>query len=241
MFFLLRGKGLEVGLSSLRFDGLTEQLAEEIVAAGQKTATLAPEAGTERLRRTIHKKMSDDIILEKCGLLFRAGLKNMKLYFLAGLPGETGEDLDGIIGLAGKIRRRMVEEGRKRGRLGDLHISLNCFVPKPGTPLQYEPMDRVKTLRDKIDYLRSAFSRLSNLRFSAMSPFDAHVQGILSRGDERLTPFLLEAGMRTITWRRAARQAGLDLEKENCGRRAAGDPLPWRHLKTEFRCLPTVE
>jgi radical SAM superfamily enzyme YgiQ (UPF0313 family) len=230
----LRGRSLEVGLSSLRFEGLTARLAGEIVRAGQKTATLAPEAGTEKLRRTIHKQLSDEVILEKCGLLFRAGLKHMKLYFLVGLPGEARGDLEGIIELVGQIHRLMVAEGRKRGRLGDLHISVNCFIPKPHTPLQDAPMDNIKTLREKIAFLRQALSSFSNLRLTAMSPHAAHVQGLLSRGGDGLTPLLLEAGLNTVTWRQAARRAGADMESENCRRREADEKPFWKQLKTVF-------
>ena len=231
----LHGRGLSVGLSSLHFKGITESFTRTVMEAGQRTVTLAPEAGTESMRRSIRKDITDEQILEKTDLLFLNGLRNLKLYFMIGLPGEREEDMEGIVRLAGRIREGMITAGRPRGRLGELHVSLNCFVPKPKTGLQNMPMEDMGTLQKKIRFIRKSLSAMSNLHFSAMSPFGAHIQGLLSRGDAGLTPLLLEAGTSDKGWRQAARSLGLNPEEENCRVRDSEENFPWDCLKTTFR------
>ena len=151
---IVEANGMELSISSLRADSLTEDLAAALARGGHRTLTIAPEAGTERLRRAIRKAITDEQILGACDLVRSHGIPNLKTYFMIGQPTETDEDVEAIPDLA----RRMLERLRildARGHpFGRLTLSISSFVPKPWTPFQWAPFDGANSLQAKLEVIR---------------------------------------------------------------------------------------
>jgi radical SAM superfamily enzyme YgiQ (UPF0313 family) len=188
----IMGRGGEVSVSSLRLDALTEKEVAQLQAAGLKTVAIAPEAGSQRMRDLINKNLSEEQILHAVRLLAEANLLNLKLYFLIGLPQETDADILAILSLADRVRLIWREAGRMRGQLGNLTLSVNPFIPKPFTPLQWAGMEGEKSLKKKIRTLQAGVSRLPNTSLISESLRSAQVQALLARGDRRIGRLLPE-------------------------------------------------
>ncbi len=182
--------------SSLKADQISPRLAKVLAGSGTKSVTVAPEAGSERMRRVINKNLTEGEILRAAELMVGDGVDSLKLYFMCALPTETEADLDGICDLAAKIRDRMMGHGRKRGRVGRITVSLNPFVPKPWTPFQWDPMVPVAVAQAKIAYIRRKVGRMPNVDLDADSPREAYMQTLMSRGDRRVAD-VIEALART--------------------------------------------
>jgi len=218
--------GGEVSVSSVRIDAITAQQVEGLARAGHRTLALAPEAGSQRLRDVVNKGIDEAQILAAVRLIAAAGIPNLKLYFMIGLPGESDDDVTAIGELTGRIREVWAEVGRSRGRLGRLTLSVNPFVPKPWTPLQWAPMERLASLEKKYRMLQRLVGPLANVELQSESLRGALVQGLLSRGDRRCGRVLmpLAAGK---SLRVACREAGIDpayfLERE----RGRNELFPW--------------
>ena len=172
--------------SSLKADQISPRLAKVLAGSGTRSVTVAPEAGSERMRRVINKNLTEGEILRAAELMVGDGVDSLKLYFMCALPTETEADLDGICDLAAKIRDRMMGHGRKRGRVGRITVSLNPFVPKPWTPFQWDPMVPVSVAQAKIAYIRRKTGRMPNVDLDADSPREAYMQTLMSRGDRRV-------------------------------------------------------
>ncbi len=177
--------GGRVSPSSLKADMISPRLAAALGAGGTRSATVAPEAGSERMRRLINKNLSEAEILRAADLLVGERVDSLKLYFMCALPTETPEDLEAIVDLTAAIRDRMMGPGRSRGRVGEIKVSINPFVPKPWTPLQWESMLPVPDAQRRIGTLRRALNRLPNVSMESESPREAYLQTLLSRGDRR--------------------------------------------------------
>ena len=182
--------GGQVSLSSLRADRLTPELASALAAGGLKTVALAPEAGSERLRRVINKHLSEDELARAVEILLEAGVPNLRLYFMLGLPEEQEEDLEELVGLARRVRSQVVSLSRPRGHLGTVTLSINAFVPKPWTPFQWTAMATPQVLKKRLARVKKELSRLANLKVTHDVPKHALVQAAIARGDRRLAPFI---------------------------------------------------
>ena len=176
-----RRRGFRSAVSSIRIPAVTEGVLEPLKASGARSITLAPETGSDRLRRLMNKPISNDFLLEKVRLIFRAGFTQLKLYFILGLPGETMDDVQAILELAAACRGLMLEEARKTGTVGSIHLGCNVLIPKPYTPWQREPMDDEKSLKHKISVLRRGVARLPNVTIDTMSPRQAVWQTYITR------------------------------------------------------------
>lgn len=218
--------GGKVSVSSLRIDGLDEEMIEVLKASGHKTVSLAPEGGSQRMRDLIGKNISEAQILSACRRLIRMNMLNLKLYFIIGLPTETMDDLVEMVGLVRKIREMVIEAAKEKGRLGEIILSVNPFVPKPFTPFQWRGMENLKSLERKAAYLREAFAPLSNLRMKVESLRDAYLQALLSRGDRRLSAVLFKARS-AGNWKRAVKELELDTDSMVFGNKVPGEILPW--------------
>jgi radical SAM superfamily enzyme YgiQ (UPF0313 family) len=219
-------KGGTVSVSSLRIDGIDEQMIDVLIASGHKTVALAPEGGSQRLRDLINKGISEQQILEACERLIAKNILNLKLYFIIGLPTETDADLDELTALVRAIREQVVTAAKQNKRLGEIILSVNPFIPKPFTPFQWCGMNPLKELERKEAYLRRSFSGVANIRFHMENPREALLQGLLSRGDRRLSGFILKAH-ELGNWKKGARALGLDLEASVCREIPLDEPLPW--------------
>ena len=176
--------------SSLRVDAITPLLAGRMAAGGERSITLAPEAGTPRMREVINKDFSDDRIVQAAADALAAGMINVKLYFMCGLPTETDEDVLGMARLAIRIREEvMAPRAKAIGRMGRITLSVNPFVPKPWTPFQWQPMHDRKCLEGKRKLLTNRLRPLG-IDVDFMSPREAALQALLSRGDRRCADLL---------------------------------------------------
>ncbi|MFQ5481973.1 MAG: radical SAM protein [Nitrospinaceae bacterium] len=182
-------EGKTLSFSSLRMETLTPEVVDLILASGQKTLTVAVDAPSERMRDVINKPAADAFIIDKCRFLIERGVLHLKIYSIIGLPWEEDEDLEAFIHLVESIQKVYVETSRSRGRIGQVTISLNPLVPKPGTPFQFHPMESTSSLKKKFMKLRRALGRLPNLKLSFGSPREAYLQTYLSRGDRRALSF----------------------------------------------------
>jgi radical SAM superfamily enzyme YgiQ (UPF0313 family) len=235
-------KGGTVSVSSLRIDGIDEQMIDVLIASGHKTVALAPEGGSQRLRDLINKGISEQQILEACEQLIAKNILNLKLYFIIGLPTETDADLDELTALVRAIREQVVAAAKQNKRLGEIILSVNPFIPKPFTPFQWCGMNPLKELERKEAYLRHSFSGVANIRFHMENPREALLQGLLSRGDRRLSGFIMKAH-ELGNWKKAAKALGLDLEASAGREIPLDEPLPWdfidsvpkERLVTEYR------
>ncbi len=187
-------RGLALSFSSLRADALTDGFLELLRATGARTATIAPEAGSERLRQVINKGLDEATILEAAERLATTGIVHLKLYFMIGLPTEEDEDLKELVALVRRIRHRLLKVSRGRGQMIDLRVSVNCFVPKPWTPFQWVGFAGVSLLKGRLSWLKRALRKESNVTATFDLPKWAHFQAVLARGDRRLSQLLLLLG-----------------------------------------------
>lgn len=221
-------------VSSLRLDALRAEEVRDLKTSGHKTVALAPEAGSQRMRDGINKGLSEEQILAAVRLLAEEGIPNLKLYFLIGLPGEEDADIEAILELTGRIREVWLAVQKTQGRLGSITLSVNPFIPKPFTPLQWAAMTREKVLEAKVRRLRAAVGRLPNTRFICESLRAATLQAFLSRGDRRAgrTLPLLAAGKNLNA---ACRQVGLDPAFYTTRERGEKEIFPWEVLDSGVR------
>jgi radical SAM superfamily enzyme YgiQ (UPF0313 family) len=226
---VVEDNGMELSISSLRADSLTEGLAASLARGGHRTLTIAPEAGTERLRRAIRKAITDEQILGACDLVRAQGIPNLKTYFMIGQPTETDEDVAAIPALA----RRMLERLRvldPRGRpFGRLTLSISSFVPKPWTPFQWAPFAGAGALAAKLETIKRGVGGLATVRVLHENPREAALQALLARGDRRVGDFLEAAARAGGDWRRALREWDGDLDFYT-RRRDLDERLPWDHF-----------
>jgi hypothetical protein len=218
--------GGRVSVSSLRADRLTPELARALADSGAQTVALAPEAGSGRLRRVINKHLSEEQLARAVELLIGAGILNLKLYFMVGLPTETEADVEALAELAARVRQQVVSLSRAKGRLGRVGVSLNAFVPKAWTPFQWEPMLPPREAAARMERVRRALAGLANLKVTTDVPKYALLQGALARGDRRLGP-VVEALASGGSPAAAARAAGVELESFACRPREREELLPW--------------
>ena len=218
--------GGQIGVSSLRADRLTPELARSLAAAGHQSVALAPEAGSERLRRVINKHLTEEDLHRAAETLISAGVANLRLYFMVGLPGETEADLESLVALAKSLRQQVVSAARPLGRLGQVTVSLNAFIPKPWTPFQWEPMAPLALINQRLARIKDALKTTANLKVINDVPKYAQLQAILARGDRRLGRLVttLAAGQNPP---KAYATAGLDPDFYAHRRREPGESLPW--------------
>jgi radical SAM family uncharacterized protein/radical SAM-linked protein len=231
----LEPRSVSVSLSSLHASTLTQELAEQVRRVRKSGFTIAPEAGSQRLRDVINKNLSEEQILEACRLAFEAGWGLLKLYFMIGLPTETDEDVDAVSRLAHEV----LASGRRaaKSRRIEVTVSASSFVPKPATPFQWAGMNRAEELRRKQSRLASQMRR--GVTFKHHDTDTSFLEAVFSRGDRRLGEVLGRAwrlGARfdgwaehfdSGLWRQAFRDAGVDPERYAYGDWDTGQRLPW--------------
>jgi radical SAM superfamily enzyme YgiQ (UPF0313 family) len=201
----LRDLDFHIALSSIKIDAVTEELLALLVGQGERSLAIAPEAGNERLRRAMNKKVSDAMLREKVRLIGAAGITNLKLYLQVGLPGETDADVDDIVRLVDGLRGILLEEGRKRGRLCTLIPSVNAFIPKPQTPFENESLDDPGKLTRKLALLDRAFSKMHNVTFRKMPVVEAVWEAYLAKMGPESRP-ILESAAEGVPVRRLIRE-----------------------------------
>ena len=224
----IRSKDMRYSCASLRADSLTQAVVDGLADSGQKTITIAPETGSERLRRVINKGISEEHLQNAATLSAKSGIQHMRLYIMIGLPTETDEDIEAIVGLAERTQAHMAEVGCK----GRLTLSINPFIPKPFTPFQWMAMDHQKTVEKKLQYIKKALQKNRRIEVLVESPKEAYIQGVLARGDRRLGAVLATcaADRGSKSFKSEMKAAGLDMDEMNYRERSFDEFLPWSHL-----------
>jgi radical SAM superfamily enzyme YgiQ (UPF0313 family) len=223
----LREMGYAISPASLRLDDLTESIVQTLRASGERGITIAPETGSDRLRRVINKTVTNDEILDRAGLIFANGIENLKLYYMIGLPTETDEDLVAIRDLTMQIRERMLKYARGRGRIGRIVGSVNPLIPKPSTAYQWLPMEDPAVTDRKIKRLRTLMSDIDNVYFNIKSERHSYYQALLSLGDRRVAPVIEAAERNGQDWRAAVAETGVDADFYLFRDRSHDAALPW--------------
>jgi radical SAM superfamily enzyme YgiQ (UPF0313 family) len=227
---IVEESGMELSISSLRADSLTEDLVAALARGGHRTVTVAPEAGTERLRRAIRKEISDDQLYAACEMIRRHGIPNLKCYFMIGQPTETSEDVAAIPDLAARLLQRLRVLDQSGKPFGRLTLSVSSFVPKPWTPFQWAPFAGASALEAKLDVIKRGVRRFSNVRVLHENPREAALQALLARGDRRVGDFLELAAGLDGDWRRALREWKGSAEFYTTRPRGVDERMPWDHF-----------
>jgi radical SAM family uncharacterized protein len=228
---IVEDNGMELSISSLRADSLTEGLVSSLARGGHRTLTMAPEAGTERLRRAIRKSITDEQIFIACDLVRAQGIPNLKTYFMIGQPTETDEDVDAIPDLARRMLERLKVLDATGKPFGKLTLSISSFVPKPWTPFQWAPFAGVEALQKKLETIKRGVRAFSNIRVLHENPREAALQALLARGDRRVADFLESAARLGGDWRKALREWDGDPDLYTTRVRTTGERLPWDHFE----------
>ncbi len=176
-----RRSGFRSAVSSIRIPAVKEGVLEPLHASGARSITLAPETGSDRLRALMNKPITNATLLEKVRLIFRHDFTQLKLYFIIGLPQETMEDVHAILELGDACRAIMLEQAKKTGVIGNVHLGVNILIPKPYTPWQREPMDGERSLKRKISVLKKGVAQLPNVTLTTMPPRQAIWQTYITR------------------------------------------------------------
>lgn len=221
---------LSVAFSSLRVNNLPDILLRALVEGGSKTITLAPEVGSDALRRVANKLFTDAQYLESARRSFEAGMINLRMYSMVGLPGEEREHLQALVDLAADTRRLQVACGRGRGKIT---LSTGQLIPKPFTPFQWLPLLERSKASKALHFLERGVAKIGGVEFNSESPKLAFVQALLARGDRRLGQVLasIYGDPSFRAWQQAAKGVGIDLERELYTPRPLSEShFPWLHL-----------
>ncbi len=230
----LNQMGAQFSMSSMRAGGISEKITAQIAGGGARTLTLAPEAGSERLRRAINKGIGKDDIIDAVEKIARHGTKQLKLYFMVGLPTETDEDIEEIIRLA--LQCKSILDRHSKG--ARLSLNIAPFVPKAGTPFQRLPMAPAATLKQRIIRLKGKLAP-EGIQLKCESPAWSQVQAVLARGDESIAQVLNNIEDNSLAgWRKAAARCHLDTDYYAHQEWPASQRLPWAIIDTELNRTP---
>jgi len=219
--------GYAISPASLRLDDLTETIVRMLRQSGERSITIAPETGSDRLRRVINKTVTNAEILEKAELIFENGIENLKLYYMIGLPTETEDDLVAIRDLTASLRDTMLRHARHKGRIGRIVASVNPLIPKPGTAYQWLPMEDPAVTDRKGKRLRTLVADLDNVYFNIKSERHSYYQALLSLGDRRVAPAIEAAERNGGNWRAAVADTNVDADFYIFRDRSSDSVLPW--------------
>jgi radical SAM superfamily enzyme YgiQ (UPF0313 family) len=197
----------KISTASLRVDSTSEMLLRALAASGQRTVTFAPEVASDRLGRAVGKNVPQDVLLEKTDTALKVGLRNIRLYFMIGLPSERDEDVAAIAELSKKVMSLIIDRTKGRGKLA---LSINPFVPKPLTPFERTPMQRVETLEHRLSKIKSALSDHTQIRVRHESIRLAVLQALLARGDRKLGQLIALMSCQKMSYKQALRGAMID-------------------------------
>lgn len=224
----IRSQGLAFSCASLRADSITPTIVKGLAESGQKTITLAPEAGSTHMRNIINKGITEEHLLHSIDLATAAGIRHVRMYIMIGLPMETEEDIEGIVAMTRRVQSHMAAIGNK----GKITLSINPFIPKPCTPFQWMAMTDQKTVEKRLQYIKKALDKDRQIEILAEPLRQCYIQGVLARGDRRVGDVLALAhqygGVKG--WKRAAKELRFDLNAFLYEERPVDALLPWSVL-----------
>ena len=252
VYFLIekfRDKDVNISLPSLRIDAFSLDVMSKVQDVKKSSLTFAPEAGSQRMRNVINKGLTEEIILEGSAEAFKGGWNKVKLYFMLGLPTETREDMEGIAALSNEVARVYYETVPKEKRQGRVQVtaSTSFFIPKPFTPLQWAPMFRKEDYLEKAHIVNDAMKRQLNhksLRYNWHEADVSVLEGVLARGDRKVSRVILEAYRRGCIydswsecfdnekWMEAFQAQNMDIDFYNLRERPLEEKFPWDFIDT---------
>ena len=240
-------RNINLSVPSLRADNFSMALEQRLQKARKSSFTFAPEAGTQRLRDTINKNVTEEDLMNACKTVFEGGGNAVKLYFMLGLPTETDEDVLGIADLAQKVYLNWKQNASFRARGVRITVSTSFFVPKPFTPFQWEPQISMEEYQRRVDLLRNAIKSNKSIIYDWHDPDTSYVEAILARGDRRLGRAIEEVwrrGGRLDAWSEyfdfdrwidSVRAVGLDPDFYARRDRLYEEVLPWSMISVGVR------
>ena len=232
---------IAISLPSLRAGTLTPEMARLVKTVRKTGFTIAPEAGSQRLRNVINKNITHAEILDTVRTVFSLGWSLIKLYFMIGLPTETDEDLQAIVDLVLEIRQVARSAGKRNRRRGQITVSVGTFIPKPHTPFQWHPQITSQESQRKIQWLKNELKR-PGIQFKWQNPEISQIEGLFARGDRRLSRLLVQAYKRGChldgwsdrfryeLWQDALHETGIDIGFYTTRARTMNEKLPWSHI-----------
>ena len=236
---MTKPKNINLSLPSLRIDNFSLELMEKV---RHKGLTFAPEAGTQRLRDVINKNITEDDITHSTRLAFEGGYNGVKLYFMMGLPTETDEDVEGISDLATLVADQYFAVPKEKRAKGlRITVSTSCFVPKPFTPFQWEPMDTMENLERKQEILQKKI-RSRSIKYNWHDADVSYLEAVFARGDRKLNKALLEAHKQGIKfdswaeffsfekWMEVFKACDINPDFYVTRKREYDEVLPWDHI-----------
>ncbi len=237
---------ISVSLPSQRIDGFNLELANLVQSVRKSGMTLAPEAGSQRLRNVIRKNISEEQIINAALTLYENGWSRIKFYFIAGLPTETLEDMDEMAELLGKIKYRAKQIKREKGLSHGFEITctLSIFVPKPFTPFQWCPQMDLDEVTEHIHYLKEKTKHIKGVKINYHEKFVSQIEAVLTRGDANLCKYIetlykkgcyLDAWGEYFDksiWADTAKECGFTLEELAKKEYGLEEELPWDFINT---------
>ena len=224
---ILKKYGVKASFSSLKVSSPSPEIFEIVKESGQKTVTIAPEAGREELRFAINKKVADEEFFLFAERAFESGADNLKLYFLVGLPGETEQDIRAIVEMAKKFMDIGRKYWKKRGVKGEIHLSVNPVVAKPFTPLQWYGLNSKSSVEKKLRFLRREVQRIKGVKLTHESVREAILQAIISRGDTRVGKAAVVSAVNGVSFRKVLKEMDLPFEELYTRERGKDELFPW--------------
>ena len=224
-------RGGAFSLASIRLDNITDPLCRSLSMAGVRTVTLAPEAGSERLRGLLRKGVTEDDIFRATDILLANEIINLRLYFLVGIPTETVTDVEAIVQLTRRVKHHMLQKAKSLRRLGRIKVSVNGLIPKPSTPFQWAPFEEITRLHHKLRMIKSSLGKEANVVVTHDVPKWSYIQSLLSRGDRRVGKLLLAAHRAGGDWRKAFRQLNINPDFYVYRERNRDEIFPWDFIE----------
>lgn len=213
-------EGVDFSITSLRAGRSSAELVGQL--RGRRSVSMAPEAGTERLRKFVNKGIKEKDILDTAARVFEYGIQKLRLYFMVGLPSETNEDIEGLIDLVRAVRNTSEK--------GGITITLSTFIPKPFTPFERYPMTDMKTVKERMKVIKKSLKSERGVRVFHDVPKYAYMQGMFSVGDRRVGD-ALKAMLLEHDWKRASKSAGVDPDFYTMRTKKPGEHLPWDFIQ----------
>ncbi len=220
-------RGAALSFSSLRADTLTPELLANLTRSQHQSLAIAPDAGSERLRKVINKNLNAEQIFSAVENLVDAGVLHLKLYFMIGLPTETQDDIQALVDLTKQIKHHVLQRSRGQKRLGTITLSVNAFVPKPFTPFQWVPFAGVKEIKERARWIRQALQKVPNVRVHFDLPKWAYIETLLARGDRRVGQFLEKLVTDGSSWPQVLKNAPLNADFWVLRERRREELFPW--------------
>jgi len=222
---LERGGTFSIG--SLRADRVTDEMTELLKASRVEMVSIAPEAGTQRLRDLIRKGITEDHVFSAAEALIGNGVLNLRLYFMVGLPTETEEDIDGITDLTRRIKHHVIKASGGRKRFRRITLSINQFIPKPATPFQWENLADVNLVRRRIRKISQALRKETSVSVTHDLPKWNYIQALLSLGDRRVSQILVTAFQKNGNWPQALKEVHINPDFYVYRKKGLDEILPW--------------